>query len=175
MNERNSALISFSISVAIFILLEITTTTIFPLIGLSALRFSVFPLVVLFLSFYRNTNMIALLIILFSYVHGIFSVEVWYLSAFTGIVVSIIIAYFSDLIHLSNRFVTTFFAFAFQIAMVTLRSIVFFLRGDGWEFILKSLTNQVFEIIILSILSSFAFDFLSLIWETKIDSLEEFN
>ena len=175
MNERNSTLISFSMTIAIFVLLEITTTTIFPLIGLAALRFSVFPLVVLFLSFYRNTNMIALLIILFSYVHGIFSVEVWYLSAFIGIVVSIVIAYFSDLIHLSNRLVTMFFAFIFQVVMITLRSFVFYLRGDGWEFILKSITNQVFEIIILSILSSFAFDFLSLIWDTKVESMEEFN
>ena len=175
MKEKNSVIISFFITVVALILLEIITTTIFPLIGLSVLRFSIFPLVILFLSFYRNNNSIALFIILFSFIHSIFPVEVWYLSAFIGIMASIIIAYFSELIHLSNRLVTMFFVFLFQIGMMILRSLVFYLRGNGWDLILQSITNQIFEIVILSIISSFVFDFLSVIWNTKLESLEEIN
>jgi len=175
MKGPSNSLTSFLFSVLLLILVEVVTTTILPLAGLSALRFSFFTLLILFLSFYKNSNWIAFYIIILSYVHSIFSVETWFLSAFIGVLVSIVVAYFSELIHLSNRLVTMFFVLVFQLGMVLFRSIVFYLRGNNFEYIFQNFVGHIFEIVILTIISPFVFDLLSVIWVTKSDSMEEFN
>ena len=175
MNGTNSSLISFVITAFLFSLLEIVTTTIFPLLGLESIRFSFFSLLVLFLSFYRNTMWIAFYIIAFSFIHSIFSIEIWYLSAFIGILVSVVVAYFSELIHLSNKIVTMLFVFLFQLGMVVFRSIVFYLRGNSFEYILNNMLGHLVEILILTLLSPLIFDVLRSIWTLKSDAIEEFN
>ena len=175
MKVSNSALFSFAITAVIFSLLEVVTTTVFPLFGLESVRFSFFSLLILFLSFYRNTTWIAVYIFAFSFIHSIFSIEVWYLSAFVGILVSVIVAYFSELIHLSNKFVTMLFVLLFQLGMALLKSIVFYLRGNNFEYIFNTLSGYFVEVIILTLLSPFIFEILSYIWTTKNDSIEEYN
>ena len=173
MRSPNSSFISFIITIVLLVLVEVTTTTIFPLFGMASIRFSFFTLLVLFLSFYKNSNWIAFYIITFSFIHSLFSVEIWYLSAFIGIFVSILVAYFSELIHLSNRFVTMFFVFIFQLSMILSRSVVFYLRGDSSDYIFQNFLGHIFEVAILTILSPFVFDFLSLVWMTNTESMEE--
>ncbi len=173
MNKGNSSIISFILTIILLILVEVITTTIFPLFGMSTIRFSFFTLLVLFLSFYKNTNWIVLHIIAFSYIHSIFSVETWYLSSFIGILTSIVVAYFSELIHLSNRLVTMFFVLIFQIGMMLFRSIVFYLRGNNFEYIFQNFMGHLFEIAFLTILAPFAFDILSIVWTIKTESIEE--
>ncbi len=173
MKTTNSVALSFVITLVLLILLEVITTTVFPLIGMELVRFSFFPLLILFLSFYKNSNWIAIHIVFYSYIHSIFSIEVWYLSAFVGILVSIIIAYFSELIHLSNKLVTMFFVLVFQIAMMFFRSIVFYLRGNDFTYIFQSFMSHLFEIAVLTILAPFVFAVLSVIWNSKADAIEE--
>lgn len=173
MKDNNSILLSFLMTTILLVISEIVTTTVFPLVGFSSIRFSFFPLLILFLSFYRNSNWIAFLIIFYSYIHSIFSIEVWYLSAFVGLMASIIVAYFSELIHLSNKFVTMFFSFIFQLGMIILKSLVFYLRGDGIDFIGKNFIGNIFEIILLTLLSPLVFDLLRYVWVFKTDSIEE--
>ncbi len=173
MKQNNSTLLSFILTLVLLTLSEVITTTVLPLMGLPSLRFSLFPLLILFLSFYRNSNWIAFYILAYSYIHSIFSLETWFLSAFNGVLVSIIIAYFSELIHLSNKLVTMFFVLIFQIGMALSRSIVFYLRGDDPEYIFQNLSGHVFEIFALTALSPIVFSILSTLWARKTDSIEE--
>ena len=173
MKNMNSTVISFFITTALLILLEIITTTIFPILGLSSIRFSFFPLLVIFLSFYRNHDTISILIIAFSFIHSIFSIEAWYLSAFVGIVISVLISYFRDVIHLSNRGVTMFLVALLQMGMSVIKSVVFYLRGNNFEYIFHHLSGQLVELVILTVLAPYAFEFLLQIWSVKPDSIEE--
>lgn len=175
MKGLQNSFISFLISILLLILVEVITTTILPLVGLGAIRFSFFTLLILFVSFYKNSNLISLYIIVFSFVHSIFSVETWYLSAFIGIFSSVVVAYFSELINLSNNIVTMLFVLIFQFVMVFARTIVFYLRGNNLEYIFHNFVGHLFEIFILTLLSPFVFELLSVIWASKSDSMEDFN
>lgn len=172
-HNSKSFFLSLLLTTVILIMSEILVSTLFPLIGLTDFRISFVTVIVLYLAFYYNNILIAPLIAYFYLIHGVFSLEHWSLGALSTLVVSIIISFLRNLIHLNSYFVTFVFVQLFQILIFIFNSSLMSLKVGSFKFLGGSLTLFILESLLISALSPFVFGLLKKIWSIQGEDIEE--
>src|SRR6478735_4625239 len=99
-------LISFAITVALLIGLEIVTSTILPALGWHEYRLTLNVLLILFLALRLDSPAVPWMIMGLQIVHSIFSVEGWALGTLAGLIVMMSANYLKEILHLSTAFMT---------------------------------------------------------------------
>lgn len=98
------------LTLALLVVLEVISATIFPLVGIENYQIPFNILIVLYLSFKLDSPYLALLILSVQYFHSLFSIEGWAVGTFIGVLLSRIIYLFKETID--------FFAFPLVILVV---------------------------------------------------------
>lgn len=165
--------ILFPIAVTLLILVGVTilATSFLPLLGL---RYYIIPfniLVVLYLGFKLQTPWLPFLIFLTQYVFSFFSIEGWELGTIAGILISILISYLRDIIHLSSSVLIIFFVQIFQLVwFFIIASLIYFKTGD-FAYLLERFWRFIPESIMISLLAPLAFFLLDRFWRLKEGSV----
>lgn len=170
-NRIKEALVSLVITAAIFILLEILSSTIFPFWGVVKYRIPFNVLLVLYMGFKLRTPYIAPLILTVQYIHSFFSVEGWAPGTMVGICVCIIISYFKDIIHLSSKVVTIIVIQAFQFVWFVLMSLLIYIKVNDFSLIAERFWKFIPESIAVSVLAPFLFVLLDRVWNVGSEDI----
>ena len=125
---------SLALTTLLLVSSEIIVSTMFPMIGLQFFRISLSSIIILYLCFYFNNIFIAPLIMYFEFVHGLFTVENWAISSFAFLIVSVVISYLRDLIHLSIWHVTFIYVQVFQFVLFGIESSLVYFKQKNWNF-----------------------------------------
>lgn len=165
--------ISLIITTVLLVLSDILVSTSFPLLGLDSFRVSLVVLIVLYLCFYFNNILIAPLIAYFYMVHGIFSLEHWSIGALSCLLVSTLISFLRNLIHLNNFFVTFVFVQIFQTLIFILTRGMMYLKLDQGSFVTESIKFFIPESLVISFVAPFLFSVLHKIWFRGDKDIEE--
>ena len=171
-HNSKSFFLSLLLTTALLVISEIIVSTIFPLIGLVDFRISFVTVIVLYLAFYYNNILIAPLIAYFYLIHGIFSLEHWSIGALSTLLISIIISFLRNLIHLNSYFVTFVFVQLFQIFIFIINSFFMSLKVGSFQFLGESLSLFILESLAISGLSPFIFNLLKKFWSVTEDDIE---
>jgi hypothetical protein len=163
-------MISYAITMALLIGLEIFTASLLPALGWQEYRLTFNVLVVLYLALRMESPVVPWMILGLQLVHSIFSVEGWALGTLAGIIVMLSANYLKELLHLTSAFMTMLIVQLFQaIWFVTVTLIICLKLGDFekfgmllWSFIPGS--------ILLSLISPILFWILSLVWRVPSDA-----
>jgi hypothetical protein len=171
--QLKELIVPFLISVVILIILEIISTTILPVFGPSKYRLPFNILIVLFLALKLETPLIGIFIFLFQYMHSLFTIDGWEIGTIIGIVISIIISYLRDVIHLSSASSIFFVTMIFQFVWFVLASVLRYLHYGSLDFIIDKFWRFVPETIVISIVAPFAFIILDKVWQVNQGMLGE--
>jgi len=172
-HNSKSFFLSLLLTTALLVISEIIVSTIFPLVGLIDFRISFVTVIVLYLAFYYNNILIAPLIAYFYLIHGIFSLEHWSIGALSTLLISIVISFLRNLIHLNSYFVTFVFVQLFQILIFIINSSLMSLKVGSFQFLGESLTLFILESLTISALSPIVFNLLQRFWSVTEDDIEE--
>jgi hypothetical protein len=174
-HNSKSFFLSLLLTTALLIISEVLVSTLFPLIGLIDFRISFVTVIVLYLAFFYNNILIAPLIAYFYLIHGVFSLEHWSMGALSTLMVSIVISFLRNLIHLNSFFVTFVFVQLFQILIFIINSFLMSLKVGSFQFLGESLTLFILESLTISAISPLIFSLLKRIWAIRGDDIEEAN
>lgn len=148
-------------------ILELMTTAIFPIIGLTNYRIPFNILLVLFMGLRLETPYLSVLIFVAQYFHSFFSVEGWELGTIAGVVICVVVSYVREMIHFSSWTMTILITWVFQILWFFLTSLMIYLRMGSGDYIFQKAIRFLPESIIIAILSPVFFILLNKMW--KID------
>lgn len=157
----------FAIMLLLLILLEIVTTALFPVLGMSRYRIPFHILFVLFLGFKLESPWLSVLILVIQYFHSFFSVEGWAIGTLAGIIVCTVVSYLRELIHLSSPVITVLVVELFQLLWFVIIGILIYLKLGEFSYILDKLWRFLPESLVISFLSPFLFNLLDKIWKVK--------
>ncbi len=155
---------SLIITMLILIVLEILSTAVIPIFGVSEYRLPFNILIVLYLALKLEIPLIAIFILCLQYIHSFFSVEGWAAGTCAGILVSMIISTLRDVIHLSTASITIFTVQVFQLLWFSIVSTLLYISVGNFDEIIIRLWKFLPESIVLSFLSPFFFAILDKIW-----------
>jgi hypothetical protein len=155
----------FFITLLLLMLLEVFATTLFPFLGVSTYRLRVDILIILFLSFRLESPFIAILIFMVQYVHSFFSIDLWALGTFTGILVSVVSSYLRSMLQFSSAVITVFLVQLFQILWFLIESLVIYIRFDNWHYVIDKFWRFIPESLVISCLAPFFFILLEKVWK----------
>ena len=166
----SSLFTSLFLTIILLIILEIISTSLLPSLGLKSFHLPINVLIILFLGFKLQTPYLPLLIISVQLFHGAFTIEGWALGTFVGIILSIVIAYFSELIHLSSRLATMVVTFIFSLLWTLTELFILSLKSYSgtqlWERFLDSLP----ESIVVALIAPVFFSLLDKVWKVRDSS-----
>ena len=172
MNVRiKDFIVGFILTTLLLVFLQIVSTAVLPVIGLSKFRLPFNILIILFLAFKLENPFLALLIFAFQYVHSFFSIEGWAMGTFAGIIVSMIVGYLKDVIHFSSIFLTILVTEIFQFIWFLVISTLIYMQVGNWDYIFEKLTRFIPESLVISLLAPLIFSFLDRVW--KVDNQEK--
>jgi hypothetical protein len=158
-------LISFAITVALLIGLEIVTSTIMPVFGWKEYRLTFNVLIILFLAIRMDSPGVPWMILGLQMIHSIFSIEGWALGTLAGIIVMLSANYLKELLHLTTAFMTMLVVQFFQVIwFITVTLVICLKIGDFEKFGLIA-GSFIPGSIFLSLISPILFWMLSLIWK----------
>jgi hypothetical protein len=144
--------------------LEIFSSTIMPLFGMSGLRLSFNVLIILYLVMRVPITPIPFCILLIQMLHSLFSVEGWALGTIAGIVILMFMNYLKDLIHFSSGLTTMITIQITQLVWFVIMGLMFSLKLGNFSGIFDMLIRFLPQSIILSIISPIMFNVLDFIW-----------
>jgi hypothetical protein len=144
--------------------LELTTTAIFPMIGLVNYRVPFNILLVLFLGLRLDTPYLALLILCVQYFHSFFSIEGWEMGTVTGVVICIVVSYVREMIHFTSWGMTILITQVFQLLWFFVQSILIYVMMGNPDYILEKGWRFLPQSIIIALLSPIFFFILNRIW-----------
>lgn len=159
------------VTLLILIVLEIFSTTLFPLLGMEKYRVPFNILIILFMGFKINTPWLAILIMIVQYFHSYFSIEGWEMGTIAGVVICIVISYLKDLLHFSNSIITIFVTQMFQMLWFVIVSGLAYMKIGEWSYILEKFWRFIPESIIISLLAPVVFAILDRIWVVGEDGM----
>ncbi len=151
-------------TIILLFILELTTTAIFPMIGLVNYRIPFNILIVLYLGLRLETPYLAILILCVQYFHSFFSVEGWEMGTVTGIAICVVVSYVREMIHFSSWGMTILITQLFQVLWFVLQSFLIYVLMGNADFILEKGWRFLPQSIIISILSPLFFYFLNKVW-----------
>lgn len=158
-------LISFAITVALLIGLEIVTSTVMPVFGWKEYRLTFNVLIILFLAIRMDSPGVPWMILGLQMVHSIFSIEGWALGTLAGVIVMLSANYLKELLHLTTAFMTMLVVQFFQVIwFITVTLVICLKIGDFEKFGLIA-GSFIPGSIFLSVISPILFWMLSLIWK----------
>lgn len=146
------------------IILEVLSSTLFPIMGLHEFRLSFNVLIVLFLAFKFNSTFLPFIILTIQWFHSIFSIEGWALGTFAGILIAMLVNYTKELLDFSSRAATMAIVAIFQVIWFVLTSIVLSVKAGDFSYLLDRYVYFLPEVVILTVLSPFFFAYLSRVW-----------
>jgi uncharacterized membrane protein YvlD (DUF360 family) len=151
------------------IVLEIFSTALVPMLGLTKYRIPFNILIILYLGFKLETPYTSLLIFVLQYTHSFFSIEGWEMGTIAGVIICIVIGYLKDLLHLSSSIITIFITQVFQFLWFVIVSVLLYLKEDNFSYIVEKFWRFLPESIAISLLAPFFFGILDVIWRTETD------
>ena len=164
-------LYSLLITSLVLVVLEIVSSAVFPALGLEEYRLSFNILIILFMALKLESPYIALFILVIQFFHGAFSVDGWAMGTIAGVLITIIIGYLKELLHLSTPVLTMLITQVFQTVWFVIVSGLFWLRTGSWDVIQERFFRFLPESIVLSILAPLCFTLLEKIWRHKDASM----
>jgi len=159
------------LTILFLIILEVLSTAMLPMIGVSKYRLPFNILIILFLGFKLETSFLAILILVVQYTHAFFSIEGWASGTIAGIIVCTIISYLRDLMHFSSAGFTMLVTQLFQLVWFLIISVFFYIRFDNVEFLIEKFWRFIPESICISLLSPLFFALLDKIWKVREDGV----
>ncbi len=168
MNIRiKDLLFGFIVTTLLLVFMQVMSTAVLPLFGLTNYRLPFNILIILFLAFKLESPFLAIFVLIFQYVYSFFSVEGWAMGTFAGILVSMIVGYLKDIIHFSSIFLTILVTEIFQFVWFLIVSTLIYLQVGNWDYIFEKLARFVPESLVISLMAPLIFAFLDRVW--KID------
>ncbi len=158
------------ITLLILIVLEILSTAILPMVGLTKYRIPFNVLIVLYMGFKLETPFTSILILILQYTHSFFSIEGWEMGTVAGVMICIIISYLKDLLHLTSSVITIVVTQLFQTLWFIIVSSLIYLKTDDFSYIVQKFWRFLPESIVISLIAPFLFSILDVIWKTEGES-----
>jgi hypothetical protein len=152
------------ITLLILIVLEIFSTALVPMLGITKYRIPFNVLIILYLGFKLETPYTSILIFALQYTHSFFSIEGWEMGTIAGVMICIVISYLKDLLHLSSALITILVTQMFQFLWFVIVSTLLYLKEDNFSYIVEKFWRFVPESIVISLLAPFFFGILDVIW-----------
>lgn len=157
-------LVSFAITVALLIGLEVVTSTILPALGWHEYRLTFNVLIILFLAIRLDSGSVAWMIMGLQIVHSVFSVEGWALGTLAGLIVMLSANYLKELLHLTNAVMTMITVQLFQFVWYLTVTLVICLKISNFEKFGMIIWSFIPGSILLSLISPVLFWMLEQIW-----------
>ncbi len=147
--------------------LEVLSSVIFPLLGLSNYILPFHVLIVLYLAFKIESPYIAALIFILEYTHSLFSIEGWEMGTVAGVVIAILISYVRELINLSSYISTAIITEIFLMIWFALIALLLSIQVDS-IYIANRFYYFLFQSVVLSLLAPFIFSILDRFWKVEL-------
>lgn len=160
----SQVIISFAITLAMLIGLEIVTSSLLPALGWQEYRLTFNVLIILFLAIRLNSSMVPWLILGLQMIHSVFSVEGWALGTLAGLIVMMSANYLKELLHLTTAIMTMLTVQLFQFIWFLTVTLVICLKISNFEKFGMILWSFIPGSILLSLISPILFWILSLVW-----------
>ena len=162
-------LISFAITLALLVGLEIITATLLPAIGWNEYRLTFNVLIILFLAIRLDSAGVPWMILGLQFLHSAFSVEGWALGTLAGLIVMMSANYLKELLHLSSAFMTMLVVQFFQIIWFVTVTLIICLKISDFSKFGMIVWSFVPGSIFLSLISPLLFWALGSIWRVSYD------
>ncbi len=158
-------LISFAISLALLIGLEIITATLLPALGWVEYRLTFNVLILIFIAIRLDSPLVPWMIMALQMVHSVFSVEGWALGTLAGLIVMISANYLKELLQLTTALMTMLTVQLFQMIWYFTVVIVICLKISNFEKFGIILWSFIPGSILLSLVAPVLFWILEQIWK----------
>ena len=126
-------IISFFITLALLLGLEVITSTVLPAFGWQEYRLTFNVLIILFLAIRLDSPIVPWLILALQMIHSAFSIEGWALGTFAGLIVLASANYLKELLHLTTAIMTMFTVQLFQIIWFMTVTLIICLKISDFE------------------------------------------
>jgi hypothetical protein len=166
----SQVLISYALTLALLIGLEVITSTILPAFGWKEYRLTFNVLVILFLALRMESPLVPWLILGVQVVHSIFSIEGWALGTLAGLIVLMSANYLKELLHLTNAFMTMITVQLFQAIWFFTVTLIICLKISDFEKFGLILWSFIPGSFLLSLISPLLFWVLGQIWRASSES-----
>lgn len=163
-------IISFLITVALLLGLEIVTSTMLPAMGWFEYRLTFNVLVILFLAIRLDSPAVPWMIMGVQMVHSIFSVEGWALGTLAGLIVMLSANYLKELLHLTTAIMTMITVQLFQMIWYLTVTLVICLKISDFDKFGMIIWSFIPGSILLSLISPILFWMLGQIWRVPSES-----
>jgi hypothetical protein len=162
-------LISFLLTMAVLIGLEVVTSTVLPALGWIEYRLTFNVLIILFLAIRLDSPAVPWMIMGLQMVHSVFSIEGWALGTFAGLIVMMSANYLKELLNLTTAFMTMITVQLFQFVWYLTVTIVICLKIGDFDKFGMLLWSFIPGSILLSLVSPAIFWMLDQIWRLPQD------
>lgn len=162
--KLSQILVSFMITLALLIGLEIVTSTLLPAMGWKEYRLTFNVLLILFLAIRMDTPIVPWLILGLQMVHSIFSIEGWALGTLAGLIVMSSANYLKEVLHLTTAFMTMLTVQLFQVIWYVTVTLIICLKISDFDKFGLILWSFIPGSILLSLISPLLFWMLGAIW-----------
>jgi hypothetical protein len=162
-------IISFAISLALLIGLEIVTATILPAFGWHEYRLTFNVLVILFLALRLDSPTVPWMIMGLQMIHSIFSIEGWALGTLAGLIVMLSANYLKELLHLTTAIMTMITVQLFQMIWYLTVTLIICLKISNFDKFGLIIWSFIPGSILLSLISPILFWILEQIWRVPSD------
>jgi hypothetical protein len=159
------------LTVLSLVILNIASTTLLSLFGLSYYVIPFHILIILYLGFKIDTPYLPLMILFLEYVHSSFTAQGWEIGTIAGVIISISISYLREILHLNSFGMTVVIVQIFQFIWFLITSVIIYMRTDLFSIIIDRFWRFLPESIFISILAPILFIALDKIWIKKENSL----
>lgn len=166
---------SLLFTIVILTIMEIFSSTMMPILGLSNFRMSFNVLLVLYLVLRINSIYLPYCILVLQLFHSLFSIEGWAIGTIAGVIISIIIGYIKDLIHFSNSISTMIIVQISQLGWILITSILTSLKLEDFGVMPGMIGRFIVPSILISIISPFIFKLLDTVWKPSGNSSASFG
>ncbi len=162
-------LISFAITVALLIGLEIVTSTMLPAFGWKEYRLTFNVLIVLFLAIRLESPAVPWMILGLQVVHSVFSIEGWALGTLAGLIVMSSANYLKELLHLTTAIMTMLTVQLFQFIWFLTVTVIICLKISDFDKFPLILWSFIPGSVFLSLIAPVLFWILEQIWRVPKD------
>ena len=167
--KLSQTLVSFAITLALLIGLEIVTSTVMPALGWKEYRMTFNVLIILFLAIRMDSPLVPWLILALQMVHSIFSIEGWALGTLAGLIVMMSANYLKEVLQLTTAFMTMLTVQLFQVIWYITVTLVICLKISDFDKFGLILWSFIPGSILLSLISPLLFWMLGMIWKVSRD------
>lgn len=157
-------LISFALTLALLVGLEIVTATLLPALGWNEYRLTFNVLIILYLAIRLDSPAVPWMIMGLQVMHSVFSIEGWALGTMAGLIVMLSANYLKEVLQLTTAFMTMITVQLFQFIWCLTVTLVICLKISDFSKFGLILWSFIPGSVLLSLISPFLFWVLTQIW-----------